>query len=205
MGLYNKYILPKLTHFMCGTNPVMKQRQKVVPHAEGKVLEVGIGSGLNFNYYNPDKVDVVLGLDPSEYMWKLVSEKAYSMAFPIDFIHAEASNIPLEDNEIDTILITYTMCSLKHIDRCMEEMKRVLSHSGKFIFCEHGIAPDKNVFKTQRMINPVWKALGGGCNLTRNIPNIIESTGLKIEELNTMYIPGYKPASFNYWGIARKV
>ena len=206
MSLYDKYILPKLLNCLCSAKPIGYQRQKIVPYAEGAVLEVGIGSGLNLPFYDKSKVDKIWGLDPSEELNKMASKVALEADLEVDFIIGEAEDIPLSDNEIDTVLITYTMCTIPEVEKANNEMKRVLKPEGKMIFCEHGKAPDLNVFKWQKRINPLWKKIAGGCNLHRNIPELIETSGFKIEKLDTMYLPSTpKFAGYNYWGYAKPV
>lgn len=163
MGLYSRYILPRVVHFTCGLKPNMRQREKVVPRARGRVLEVGIGSGLNLPYYDSAKVSKVWGLDPSPEMTRMARRAAGSLPFEVEFI-----GLP----------------------------------GGELIFCEHGAAPDASVRRWQDRLNPLWQRLGGGCNLNRPIPAMIEAGGFQIKSLDTMYLPGWRPASFNYWGIA---
>lgn len=202
-NLYDKYILPKVTNFLCATGPAMKQRQKVVPLASGRVLEIGVGTGLNFSFYDHEKVKQVLALDPSEEMWGLAKNRLDDVHLDVDFIKGYAENIPLDANSVDSIVITYTLCTIPDHAAAMKEFKRVLKPSGNIIFSEHGIAPDRSVRKWQNRLNPIWKRLGGGCNLNRDIPAIIEHGGFAFDNLETMYIPGFKPASYNYWGTAR--
>ena len=206
MSLYDKYILPKLLNCLCSAKPIGYQRQKIVPYAEGAVLEVGIGSGLNLPFYDKSKIDKIWGLDPSEELNKMAAQVASEEGLEVDFIISGAEDIPLLDNEVDTILITYTMCTIPEVKRANEEMRRVLKPEGRMIFCEHGKAPDKNVFKWQKRINPIWKKIAGGCNLHRNIPELIETSGFKLEKLDTMYLPSTpKFAGYNYWGSAKPV
>ena len=173
MSLDDKHILPKLLNCLCSAKPMGYQRQKIVPSAEGAVLEVGIGSGLNLPFYDKSKIDKIWGLDPSEELNKMAAQVASEEGLEVDFIISGAEYIPLLDNEVDTILITYTMCTIPEVKRANEEMKRVLKPEGRMIFCEHGKAPDKNVFKWQKRINPIWKKIAGGCSLHRNIPELI--------------------------------
>jgi ubiquinone/menaquinone biosynthesis C-methylase UbiE len=203
MVIYNKYILPKVIHSACKKNPNMRQREKIIPLATGNVLEIGIGSGLNLPYYNNEQVNHLMAIDPSLELWKKNRVDPKSLPFDFEFIKAFAENIPSDNNSFDTVVITYTLCSITDINKTFEEIKRVLKPNGKLVFCEHGKAPDKAIEKWQNFINPVWKRIGGGCNLNRDIPLIIENNGLKINALETMYLPGWKPASFNYWGTAR--
>jgi len=202
MGLYEKYILPKITEFLCSGKPIMYQRKKVVPLAKGRVLEIGIGSGLNLQFYDSSKVEYMWGLDISAQMRKMAEKRAKSIQFKVEFIGQSGNEIPLESNSVDTVLVTYTLCTIPDVGQALSEMSRVLMPGGELIFCEHGLAPDKDVRRWQNLMNPIWKRMGGGCNLNRPIPNLIEQGGFKINNIETMYIPGWKPASFNYWGSA---
>lgn len=202
MGLYSRYILPRVVHFTCGLKPNMRQREKVVPRARGRVLEIGIGSGLNLPYYDSAKVSKVWGLDPSPEMTQMARRIAGSLPFEVEFIGLPGDEIPLEDNSVDTVVVTYTLCTIPDTTPALRQMSRVLRPGGELIFCEHGAAPDASVRRWQDRLNPIWKRLGGGCNLNRPIPTLIEAGGFQIKSLDTMYIPGWRPASFNYWGTA---
>ncbi|WP_456463465.1 class I SAM-dependent methyltransferase [Lutibacter sp.] len=201
MGLYNKFILPKAIHWACSQKPSMLQRGKIIPLATGNVLEIGIGSGLNLSYYSK-KVKHLTAIDPSEELWKKSNINTLSLPFEFEFIKAFAENIPLADNHFDTVVMTYTMCTIPDLNKAFSEIRRVLKPTGKLLFCEHGKAPEKGIQKYQNIVNPFWKRIGGGCNLNRNIPTLIENNGFTIKKLETMYLPGWKPASYNYWGIA---
>ena len=181
----------------------MQQRAKVAPLATGRVLEIGIGTGLNLPFYSPDKVEHLWGLDPAREMWTLAEDTRIPVDFDMEFIEASASDIPLEPDSVDTVLITYTLCSIPDVSLALEEARRVLRHNGQLIFCEHGAAPDHAVRRWQDRLNPYWTRLGGGCNLNREIPALLEQGGFKIRNLETRYIPGWKPACFNYWGTAK--
>ena len=159
MSLYDKYILPRLLNCACSARPMIYQRQKVVPQAEGKVLEVGIGSGLNLPFYDKSKVKKIWGLDPSEELNRMASKVATEENLEVDFIISGAENIPLPDDHVDTVLITYTMCTIPEVEQANQEMKRVLKPGGKMIFCEHGKAPDPNIHKWQNRVNPFWKKI----------------------------------------------
>ena len=202
MGLYSKYILPRVIHFTCGLKPNMRQREKVVPHARGQVLEVGIGSGLNLPYYDATKVTRVWGLEPSPEMTRMAAQAARSLPFEVEFIGLPGDEIPLDDGSVDTVVVTYTLCTIPDTLPALGQMRRVLRPGGELIFCEHGAAPDASVRRWQDRLNPVWRRLGGGCNLNRPIPALIEAGGFRIDSLDTMYLPGWRPASFNYWGTA---
>ena len=202
MGLYNKYILPKVIDWTCKQGPNMKQREKVVPLATGNILEIGIGSGLNLPFYNLQNVDRLTAIDPSEEIWNQNSFETDNLPYDFEFIKAFAENIPAEDNSFDSVVFTYTLCSIPNVEEALSEIRRVLKNNGQVFFCEHGKAPDKMIQNWQNYLNPIWKKFGGGCNLNRDIPRILENNGLQINQLDTMYIPGLKAASFNYWGTA---
>lgn len=202
MNLYDKHVLPNLVHFACSLQPAMRQRQKIIPHAKGRVLEVGLGSGLNLPYYDASKVSKVWGLDPSPKMIQMAETRARSVNFEVEFINFPGEDIPLETNSVDTVVVTYTLCTIVDVDRALQEMLRVLRPDGELVFCEHGIAPDVSVRRLQKCINPLWKRIGGGCHLNREIPKFIEQNGFMIKEMEARYIPGWRPASYNYWGTA---
>ena len=189
MSLYDKYVLPKFLNCACGSKPVEYQRKKVVPNAEGIVLEVGIGSGLNLPFYDNSKVTQIWGLDPSEELSSMAKETAKNLDIDVKFISSGAEDIPLPDNYFDTALVTYTMCTIPEVIRANIEIKRVLKNTGKLIFCEHGKAPDLNIAKWQSRIDPIWGKLAGGCHLNRDIPSLLEHSGYKIIELDQMYLP----------------
>lgn len=202
---YEKFFLPKLCNKCCSTKPINYQRNKVVPLAKGVVLEIGMGSGLNIPFYNKNNIKKIIGLDPSQELNFLAKKIAKENNIGIDFIMSGAEEIPLPNDYVDTILITYTLCTIPDLDKSMNEMKRVLKSEGKFIFCEHGIAPDQNIIKWQGRINPIWKAIMGGCNINRNIPKIISDSGFDIIDINKMYLPSTpKIVGYNYWGVAQK-
>jgi ubiquinone/menaquinone biosynthesis C-methylase UbiE len=147
MSLYEKYVLPKFLNCACGSKPIEYQRKKVVPLAEGVVLEVGVGSGLNLPFYDMSKVSKLWGLDPSEELSAMAKEKARELGIEVNFVSSGAEKIPFSNNFFDTVLVTYTMCTIPEIIRANAEMKRVLKKTGKLIFCEHGLAPDDNITK----------------------------------------------------------
>jgi ubiquinone/menaquinone biosynthesis C-methylase UbiE len=202
MGFYAKYLLPRVVHFVCSAKPIMIQREKIVSLAEGRVLEVGIGSGLNLPFYDPAKVRQVWGLDPSTELWALAEKTGAQVEFNVEFIKGDAETIPLDDSSTDTVLVTYTLCTVAGVLPALEEIRRVLKPDGRLIFCEHGAAPDAAVRRWQNRLNPIWKRIGGGCNLNLPIPSLLEQAGFKIQGMDTMYLPGWKPATFNYWGTA---
>ncbi|TNG03254.1 MAG: class I SAM-dependent methyltransferase [Gammaproteobacteria bacterium] len=202
MSFYSRHILPKVVHFTCSLKPNMRQRSKVVPQAQGVVLEIGIGSGLNLPYYDANRVSKVIGLDPSAEMTRIAEHVASSAPFDVEFVGLPGEEIPLETNSIDTVLMTYTLCSIPDTQMALQQMNRVLKPGGRLIFCEHGAAPDPNIRLWQDRLNPIWSRLGGGCQLNREIPVLLKEGGFKICDLEARYIPGWRLASFNYWGSA---
>jgi len=205
LGLYNKYILPKFLNCACGSKPINYQRQKVVPLAKGKVLDIGIGSGLNIPFYNSDKIDKVIGIDPSHELIELAKELANDSKASIELVIGSAESIPYPDNFFDTVLVTYTMCTIPNVAIANKEMWRVLKDDGRLIFCEHGLAPDKKISKWQNRIDPFWGKIAGGCHLNRDIQKLITDAGFSFETLDKMYIPSTpKFAGYNYWGIGKK-
>ena len=205
MGLYNTYILPKVINWACKQKPNKRQREKVVPLAYGNVLEIGIGSGLNLPFYDTCKVKHILGIDTSQEIWNIHKSDTNSLNFSFDFIKASAENIPEDNDTFDSIVITYTLCSISDLSKTFEEIRRVLKPGGTLIFCEHGKAPDASIAKWQNRLDPIWSRLGGGCHLNREIPKIISENGFKLDILNEMYIPGWKPVSYNYWGTGKQI
>jgi len=202
LNLYNRFILPRVVHFTCSRNPNMRQRAKVVPAASGRVLEVGFGSGLNLPFYDSAMVQHLWALDPSQEMWALARAKAQRAPFPVEFLEASAEDVPLADGSVDTVVITYTLCTVPDVPRALAQVARVLRTDGRLLFCEHGLAPDERTRRWQNRLNPLWKRLGGGCHLNRDIPALLRAGRFQLIEISTMYIPGWKPASFNYWGEA---
>jgi ubiquinone/menaquinone biosynthesis C-methylase UbiE len=205
LGFYDKYILPKVLNCTCGSKPFNYQRDKIVPLADGIVLDIGIGSGLNIPFYNKTKIEYLYGLDPSKELLNIAKSSAKEEQFEIEFLECGAEDIPLPDKTIDTVLITYTMCTIPDVTLSNSEIMRVLKDDGKLLFCEHGLAPDRRVSKWQNRINPLWNKIAGGCNLNRNIPELITSSGFRISNMEEMYLPSTpKFAGYNYWGIAKK-
>lgn len=203
MGLYEKYVLPRFINCACGMQPIMRQREKVVPLARGRVLEIGMGSGLNLAYYDKSKIEMVYGLEPADEMRELAEPRVRSAPFKVEFIDLPGENIPLPDKSVDTVVTTYTLCTIPDAAKALQGMRRVLRPDGLLLFCEHGAAPDAGVAKWQNRINPFWKPIGGGCNLNRPIPALLRDAGFRIESLEEMYLPGTpRFMGYNYWGTA---
>lgn len=202
--MYNPYteiILPKITDWVCGSKNLAEQRNRIVPKASGLVLEVGFGSGLNLPFYDAEKVKKVVGLEPSLSMIKLSEGRTDSCPFEVTSLHGGAEEINLSTDAVDSIVITFTLCSIKDVGRSLSEMERVLKPGGKIYFCEHGLSPDKDVRKFQDAFNPLWKRVSGGCNLNRNIPSLINEK-FDLASIDSAYIAGPKFGSYHYWGAA---
>jgi ubiquinone/menaquinone biosynthesis C-methylase UbiE len=205
MGLYDRYILPVVLNAAMSAKPIRYQRRKVVPRASGRVLEIGFGAGHNLPFYDASKVSHLWALEPSKEMRERAAERVSQSSIPLEFLDLPSEEIPLGSEEADTILITYTLCTIPDVTKALGEMRRVLKPGGKMIFCEHGEAPDADVRKWQERLTPAWKFIGGGCHVGRPIPKMIIDSGFRIEGMETMYLPGTpRFAGFNYWGDAVK-
>jgi len=202
MSWYEEKILPRLINVACSSKPANKQREKIVPRASGDVLEIGFGSGLNLAHYDRDKVRRIWGLEPSEGMRKLAVGPIADSELDVELIDLPGEEIPLEDDSVDTVLITFTLCTIPEVASALDGMRRVLKPGGQLLFSEHGKAPDANVKKWQDRMNPVWKKFSGGCNMNRDIPALLDAAGLEIQDDNRMYVPGLKSLSYMYWGAA---
>ena len=203
--MYDKYILPYVLNCTCGQKPFVKQRQKLVPMAKGKVLEVGIGSGLNMPYFDTSKIISVVGIDPSEELIQLAEKRIDDSMPDVDFVISKAEEMQFNDNSFDTVLITYTMCTVDDVLASLMQIKRVLKSDGQLLFCEHGLAPDEKIVKWQNRINKFWPTISGGCNINKNIPHLIGEAGFTMPNMEQMYLPKTpKIFGYNYWGTALK-
>ena len=203
MGFYNRHILPRCLDMACGIGPIEKQRAKIVPRAQGHVVEIGIGSGLNLPFYDAAKVERVTGIDPDDAIWKRAAERVAACDFPVERLGLSGEAIPLESGCADSVVVTYALCTIPDPLAALSEMARVLKPGGSIYFTEHGKAPDAKVARWQGRIDPVWKRLAGGCHSGRDIPALFEAAGLELTELEEMYIPGPKVLGYNYFGEAK--
>jgi len=202
MGFYNNVILPRLCHLVMRNRRLVPYRERVIASAEGRVLEIGIGSGLNLPFYGPH-VHEIVGLEPAPRLIAMARQVAERMPMPVTFMEESAAAIPLDDNAVDTVVMTWTLCTIPQADRALSEMRRVLKPNGRLLFVEHGLAPDDGVRRWQDWLTPAWKRISGGCHLNRPIQSMIESAGFRFDRLQTAYMPGPKPMSFIYEGSAR--
>ncbi|WP_394124818.1 class I SAM-dependent methyltransferase [Psychrobacter nivimaris] len=205
MNPYERYVLPKLIDVACSVGNVMKARSKIVPQALGKVLEIGIGSGLNLQFYDANKVSSIIGVDPAAQMQSLARERAADISIPVEVIAVDVQGIHADADQFDTIVMTFTLCSIDDPVAALREMARVLKPNGRLLFCEHGVAPDSLVERWQHRLTPFWKPIAGGCHLNRDIPALIREGGFAIDELSEMYLPGPRPMSYVYSGVAQQL
>jgi ubiquinone/menaquinone biosynthesis C-methylase UbiE len=202
MSFYRDHILPHLINLAMRQRNLAAYRSRVVPGAEGRVLEIGVGSGLNLPFYS-QKAEHVVGLDPSPQLLSMARQAARASSAPVEFIEGSAEAIPLERGSIDTVVTTWTLCSVPNATHALNEMRRVLKPGGRLLFVEHGRADDPGVRRWQDFLTPAWKRLGGGCHLNRAIGTLIESGGFQFDRLETGYMRGPKPMTFMYEGSAR--
>ncbi len=202
MGFYQERIVPWLIHLSMRQRILTAYRGRIVSAAAGRVLEVGVGSGLNFPFYG-GSVEYVVGLDPSPRLLAMAREAANRTRKPLELVEGTAEAVPLEDHSVDTVVTTWTLCSIPDASRALHEMRRVLKPGGQLLFVEHGRAPDSGVRWWQDRLTPTWKRIGGGCHLNRAIKDLIENAGFRIEWLDNGYMRGPKPMTFMYEGSAR--
>jgi len=205
MRFYEERILPHLVDKACSMGQVRHLRSQIVPHAHGRVLEVGMGSGLNLEFYNRDQVDMVYGLEPSEGMRRKAIPNIDRSPVSVEWLSLPGEQIPLPDESIDTVLLTFTLCTIPDWRKALEQMKRVLKPGGDLLFLEHGEAPHEATRKWQNRITPAWKKVAGGCHLNRHIADLITHAGFEIQELENLYMPNApKIAGYLYKGRAIK-
>ena len=204
MSLYEKYFLPKLLDFCCGMEGFQNKRSQIVPLAYGRILEIGIGSGLNFDHYNFDKVDEIVGVDPAVSSVAIARSRSAQYNSKISFIESSAESIDLASNSFDCVVIGYSLCTIPDPLKALEEARRLMKPEGSLFFMEHGLAPEENIQKWQHRLTPGWKKIAGDCNLNRDIEDLITSSGFQFKSLNKKYIKGPKIAAFQYYGEAIK-
>ena len=201
---YERNVLPWLIDFACGMKSVGEQRKKVIPQARGRVLEIGLGTGLNLPFYDTGRVSELVGVEPSLTMHHLAMKRSRAAGIPVELVGIGAERLPLADRVFDTVVSTYTLCTIPDPVLALRELRRVLAPGGRLLFSEHGKAPDESVRKWQARIQPVWGKFSGGCHLGRDIPAILKEAGFDAQ-VESMYIPGPRIASYHYWGMATAV
>lgn len=203
VAFYNKYVLPRLIDLAMRNKDASRLRAESVPLACGNVLEIGIGSGLNLPFYT-SKVHRVYGVDPSTELQRMAAQKASHVGFEVTFLPQSAEQpFPLADSSVDTIMMTWSLCSIPNPLLALQEMKRVLKRDGQMIFVEHGRSVDARVVAWQDRITPVWKHFTGGCHLNRKIDDLIRAAGFRITKQRNFYLPGPRPMTYTYQGFAQ--
>jgi ubiquinone/menaquinone biosynthesis C-methylase UbiE len=201
MSFYDDHILPHVINLAMRNRELRPYRERVLSQAHGRVLEIGIGSGLNLPLYGP-RVDAILGLDPAARLLRMAQDAANRSKIPVTLISGSAHAMPIDRGSIDTLVTTWTLCSIPDAGAALQEMRRVLTPNGRLLFVEHGSAPEESVRKWQNRLTPVWKRIGGGCHLNRPIRTLIENAGFRMIRLDTGYAKGPRPMTFFYEGCA---
>lgn len=199
---YQRHILPHALDFVCGLPMLGRQRQLVVPRARGRVLEVGIGTGLNMPYYDKTRITKITALDPALELHPLACQRIALAGLEVELLGLSAEQIALPDASFDTVLVTYTLCTIAEPLTALREMHRMLAPNGQLLYCEHGRAPDESARRWQDRLQPLWGKVSGGCQLGRDIPALLEAAGFQLPDLRTGYLSGPRPMTFHYWGAA---
>lgn len=202
MGVYGRWLLPRITDWSMRNAMVLAERKRVVPMASGTVLEVGAGSGLNLPFYGCG-VEKLYALEPSAEMWKLAKGRMVGVRFPVEFVPSPAERIPLADKAVDTVVSTFTLCSVAEPIRALAEIGRVLKPGGRFLSAEHGRSPEEGIAAWQDRLNRPWRRLSGGCNLNRKIDDLLAGAGFQLRELDRGYGEGPKLFVYLYRGVAQ--
>lgn len=203
MGFYARYILPRIIDLAMRNRETARLRAACIPQARGEVLEIGIGSGLNLPFYS-SAVQHVYGVDPSQELQGIARKRAVGQPVNVEFLSQSAEEpLPLPNGSIDTVVTTWTLCSIPNAPKALAQMRRVLNPSGNLIFIEHGRAPDRGVVVWQDRLTPAWKHIGGGCHLNRKVDELITQAGFQITQLRTFYLPGPRPMTYTYQGLAQ--
>lgn len=203
MRWYDQHILPWLIDIACGLPMVQGRRAALVPQAHGCVLEIGMGTGRNLPFYDRSRLTQLVGVDPALQMHRLAQRRSQKAGINVELVGLSAERLPLPDNSFDTVVCTYTLCSIPDPAAALHEVRRVLKPGGQFLFCEHGRAPDASLARWQQRIEPLWKPLAGGCHLTRDVSWLLRDAGLNAQ-VEQGYIGGPRLLTYHYWGQARK-
>lgn len=198
---YERNVLPHLLDIACGSKSIKKQRLKVIGKAHGRVLEVGIGTGLNMPFYDRTRVKTIVGVDPALRLHRLALKRSQQAGIAVELVGLSAEKLPVADASFDSVVSTYTLCTIVDPVAALKEMRRALKPGGKLLFSEHGRSPDANVYKWQTRLQPYWQRMAGGCTLNRDIPALLEQAGFK-PDYQSRYVPGPKILSYHYWGEA---
>ena len=203
MNWYDQHILPWLIDIACGLPMVQAQRRQLLPQAQGRVLEIGMGTGRNLPFYDRQRITQLVGVDPALQMHRLAQRRSARAGLAVELVGLSAERLPLPDDSFDTVVCTYTLCSIPDAVAALREVRRVLKPGGRFLFCEHGRAPDPLLARWQDRIQPYWKPLAGGCHLDRDVPDLLQQAGLHAQ-VEQGYIAGPRVLTYHYWGQAQK-
>ena len=202
MGIYQRFVVPRLIALAMRHPMLLPYRRRIGAAATGRVVELGIGSGLNLPFYGPE-VSAVIGIEPSPALLAMARARGGAVKFPIELLQATAESLPLEAHSVDTVVTTWTLCSVADPVAVLGEARRVLRPGGRLLFCEHGRAPDAGVERWQDRLTPVWKRLAGGCHLNRKMDALVLAAGFRLDGIETGYLPrGPKFAGYFYTGQA---
>ncbi len=205
MGFYANQIEPRLVSCICGSPQISKERARIVPDAKGQVLEIGFGSGHNEPYYDRANITHLYALEPSASWRKLAAPRVKDLPFPVEWLDLPGEQIPLPEASVDTVLVTFSLCTIPGVEEALAGMRRVLKPEGKLVFLEHGAAPDRGVARWQNRLNGLWGSLAGGCHLNRKPAELVSAAGFRIESMDQQYLPGMpKIAGFVTGGVAVK-
>ncbi len=199
---YDRLVLPRLTDRVCGAGMVARLRREIVPQARGLVLEIGFGSGLNLEHYDAARVERIVGIEPVVEMQRLARERIANLRVPVELAAVSAERLPYAGGVFDTVLVTYSLCTIPDPVAALREARRVLAPQGRLLFCEHGRAPDEAVRRWQDRLTPLWSRLAGGCHPNRDIPGLIREAGFRTVEIEARYLPGPRAFTYCYWGAA---
>lgn len=203
MRFYNQHVLPHLIDCACGLGAVMGQRAKLVPLAQGRVLEIGIGTGLNLSFYDASRVTEIVGVDPAAEMHPKARQRAATIGIPVSTVALELQQVAAEDASFDSIVCTFTLCTIPDPVAALREMRRVLKPAGELLFCEHGLAPDAGVARWQQRITPWWRPFAGGCHLDRDVRDMLAAGGFELIDVSSQYLKGPRAWTYVTRGRAR--
>lgn len=204
MAFYRNHVYPHLVTMLGNPKPVRNIRERLVPLAEGRVLEIGVGPGVNFGHYDPARVSKVYALEPNPGMIQRAEHERRQTDLDVEFLDLPGERIPLPDGSVDTVVSTFTLCTIPGVVDAIRGIRRVLRPGGQFIFFEHGLSPDANVRRWQERTEPLFQWVFEGCHVTRDIPSLIKQGGFKMEKLDAAYLaPFPKSGSYFFWGVAR--
>ncbi|MFN5178422.1 class I SAM-dependent methyltransferase [Limnohabitans sp.] len=203
MHVYDRFVLPWLIDLACGLPMVQARRRELLPQAHGRVLEIGLGTGRNLPFYDRQRITQLVGVDPAVHMHTLARRRSARAGLDVELVGLSAEKLPLPSDSFDTVVCTYTLCSIADPAAALSEVARVLKPGGQLLFCEHGLSPQPSVARWQARIEPLWKAMVGGCHLTRNVPRLLQQAGLSADCAQG-YIPGPRLLAYHFWGHARK-